>query len=59
MDLERNPLIAATPLETAQNTLEALSALIELMSHKHSDICRLMSPIMHSLEHLTDKLEQK
>lgn len=52
-----NPLISDSPLETAQNTSEALSALIALMSDKHSDVCRLMSPIVHSLEYLSDQLE--
>lgn len=58
MASSNNPLISDSPLETAQNTTEALSALMTLMADRHSDICRLMSPILHSLEHLSDQLEQ-
>jgi hypothetical protein len=45
----RNPLIADTPLETAQNIQEALSALMELMADNHSGLVRLMGPIEHAL----------
>ena len=46
-----NPLIADTPIETVQNVTEAMSALMALMAHDHSDICRLMTPLLHALEH--------
>lgn len=49
-----NPLIADTAHETVQNVTEAMSALIVLMSHQHSDICRLMAPMLHALEHLAE-----
>lgn len=50
-----NPLIASSDLETVQNVSEALTALIALMSHSHSDLCRLMAPIQHAIEHVASK----
>ena len=39
-----------TPKETVQNVAEAMSALLSLMAHQHSDLCRLMSPMLAALE---------
>lgn len=58
MQSRNNPLIGESKLETAQNAAEALSALIELMSHKHSNLCRLMSPIAQALDFLADDSNQ-
>lgn len=49
-----NPLIADSPKETAQNISEAMSALIALMSDRHSDLCRLLSPIQAAIEHIAE-----
>jgi hypothetical protein len=50
-----NPLITNSPKETAQNIAEAMSALITLMADRHSDLCRLMSPIQSAIEHIASK----
>lgn len=47
-----NPLITDSPKETAQNIAEAMSALIALMADRHSDLCRLLSPIQAAIEHI-------
>lgn len=49
-----NPLVGETPKETVQNVAEAMSALLVLMSDKHSDLCRLMSPMLAALEHVAN-----
>lgn len=49
-----NPLIGSSAKETIQNASEALSALIVLMSDKHSDLVRLISPIASAIEHATE-----
>lgn len=48
-----NPLIGASHRETIENATEALSAAIVLMAPQHSDLCRLLSPILAALEHVT------
>jgi len=45
-----NPLVGETPKETVQNVAEAMSALLVLMAPQHSDLCRLMSPLLAALE---------
>ena len=50
-----NPLITDSPKETAQNIAEAMSALITLMSDRHSDLCRLLSPIQSAIEHIANE----
>ena len=49
-----NPLVGETPKETVQNVAEAMSALLTLMAHQHSDLCRLMSPMLAALEQVAD-----
>lgn len=46
-----NPLIADQTLETIQNVTEAMTALVTLLSHEHSDLARLMVPMLHALEY--------
>lgn len=46
-----NPLIADTTLETVQNVTEAMASLVTLLSHEHSDLARLMTPMLHALEY--------
>lgn len=50
-----NPLIANSLKETAQNISEAMSALIILMADRHSDLCRLLSPIQSAIEHIANE----
>ena len=50
-----NPLIAESDQETIENASEALSALMALMAHSHSDLCRLMLPIQHAIDHVVEK----
>ena len=38
----------------AQNVAEAMSAPLALMAHQHSDLCRLMSPMLAALEQVAD-----
>ena len=49
-----NPLVGETPKETVQNVAEAMSALLALMAHQHSDLCRLMSPMLEALEQVAN-----
>lgn len=49
-----NPLIGSTDKETIQNASEALSALIVLMSDRHSDLARLIGPIAAAIEHVAE-----
>lgn len=49
-----NPIIGSTAKETIQNASEALSALIVLMSDRHSDLTRLIWPIAAALEHAAE-----
>ena len=49
-----NPLIGETPKETVQNVAEAMSALLVLMAPQHSDLCRLMSPMLAALEQVAN-----
>lgn len=51
----QNPLIGDTAKETIQNASEALSALITLMTDRHSDLCRLLSPIQSAIEHIANE----
>jgi hypothetical protein len=53
-----NPLIGLTHKETVQNVTEALSALLILMAPQHSDLCRLMSPLLAALEAVADSGEE-
>lgn len=45
-----NPLIGANQRETIENAAEALSAAIVLLADKHSDLCRLLTPVLDVLE---------
>lgn len=45
-----NPLIGATQRETIENAAEALSAAVVLLADKHSDLCRLLTPVLDVLE---------
>lgn len=49
--MKTNPLIADTALETVQNVTEAMTSLMNLLSHEHSDLARLMVPMLHALEY--------
>ncbi len=49
MPYRYNPLIGASDKETIENASEALNALTSLISQDHSDLCRLMTPIVHAL----------
>lgn len=49
-----NPLITGSQKETAQNIAEAMNALITLMADRHSDLCRLLSPIHAAIEHIAE-----
>lgn len=49
-----NPLISKSKQETAQNTAEALSAVMELLSYKDNNLYRLLSPIQAAIDHLAD-----
>ena len=49
-----NPLVGETPKETIQNVAEAMSALLVLMAYQHSDLCRLMSPMLSALEQIAN-----
>ena len=49
-----NPLITSSPKETAQNIAEAMNTLITLMADRHSELCRLLSPIHAAIEHIAD-----
>ena len=49
-----NPIIGTTAKETIQNASEALSALIVLMSDRHSDLTRLIGHIAAALEHAAE-----
>ena len=51
----RNPLIAESVKETAENTQEALDALVELLAERHSGLARLMSPIAQALEWIAEQ----
>ncbi len=53
-----NPLVGETPKETVQNVAEAMSALLSLMAPQHSDLCRLMSPMLAALETISDQEEE-
>ena len=46
-----NPLIGASSRETVENAAEALSAAVVLLADRHSDLCRLLMPILGALEH--------
>ena len=46
-----NPLIGAGSRETVENAAEALSAALVLMADQHSDLCRLLWPILGAMEH--------
>lgn len=52
-----NPLVGETQKETVQNVAEAMSALLALMAPQHSDLCRLMSPMLAALEHVANSDE--
>lgn len=49
-----NPLVGETQKETVQNVAEAMSALLALMAPQHSDLCRLMSPMLAALEQVAN-----
>ena len=53
-----NPLVGDTPKETVQNVAEAMSALLVLMAPQHSDLCRLMSPLLAALETISEQEEE-
>lgn len=53
-----NPLVGETPKETVQNVAEAMSSLLALMAHQHSDLCRLMSPMLAALETISEQEEE-
>lgn len=46
-----NPLVGPSPRETVQNVTEALSAVMGLLAPVHSDLFRLMAPIIAALEY--------
>lgn len=50
MTYRYNPLIGASDKETIENASEALNSLTGLMAQDHSDLCRLMTPIVHALD---------
>ncbi len=50
MNNPANPLIGPSIRETLENTAEALSAAVVLMTDKHSDLCRLLTPVLQALE---------
>ena len=49
-----NPLIAENSIETVQNVAEALSTLLNLIANDQSGLCRLMQPLLHALEHVSE-----
>lgn len=55
MNNTTNPLIGAGVRETVENAAEALSAALVLMAGKHSDLCRLLSPVHDGLENGDDR----
>lgn len=54
MNNTTNPLIGAGVRETVENAAEALSAALGLMAGKHSDLCRLLAPVLDGLENAGD-----
>lgn len=54
MNNTNNPLIAAGVRETVENAAEALSAALVLMAGKHSDLFRLLGPVLDGLENAGD-----
>ena len=50
----KNPLIGATGLETTQHCAEALNAFYVLLADRHSELCRLLSPIVAALDHAAE-----
>lgn len=56
MNNTANPLIGAGVRETVENAAEALSAVLVLIADKHSDLCRLMMPVLHAIEHANETM---
>lgn len=54
MENNKNPLIGATSQETVQNVAEAFNELLVLLSHNNNGLVRLMTPMLHALEHVAD-----
>lgn len=50
MNTNINPLIGANIRETAENAEEALRGALVLMADRHSDLTRLLMPVLERLE---------